>query len=836
MGSRHRTMIRRTALIWAGHLFFSAVFSTLASPTVHADNENLIVRPSSIELSSGFDAVQLLVTQAEDSGAVTSRRSDLTPLASFQSSDDQVVRVDEHGLVESVGSGHAYVIVRVAAEEVSIPVVVADHASQFQASFQRDVLPVLFKAGCNSGACHASQYGKGGFTLSVMSFDPIADYNAITKSARGRRIAPASPDASLLLRKPTMDVPHGGGKRLEPDSIHYHILRSWIAQGATAPVPDEPKVTRLRVEPTDRLGMVGERQQLRVLADYNDGAERDVTAWARFDSLDEGVVTVSDRGLVTAIGSGQAPVMVRFSGQASLCTFVVPYQSPPPDIDWTSDNPLDKHAATKFVELGIPPSPICDDATFLRRAFLDAIGGLPTPEEAVAFLDSTDADKRVKLIDRLLGMTGDPSQDVYNDRYAAYWSLKWADLLRNNSANLGESGMWALHNWLRESFRVNKPFDHFVRELVTAKGSSFNVGPANYYRINNNPSDLAEATAQLFLGTRLQCAKCHHHPYEKYGQQDYYQFAAFFARVGTKSSSEFGVFGGETVVVARSGGEVYHPKTGALMKPTAIDSQPIEDVGDRRIKLADWLTSTDNQYFAENLVNRYMAYLLGRGLVDPVDDLRSTNPPSNIPMMSALASEFRESGFDIKKLIRTIMTSRLYQLDSQPNVPNAADRRFYSHYQVKRIPAEALLDCIDAATGSTTKHPNLPLGTRATELPDAMTTNDFLNVFGKPKRVSVCECERAPDENLAQALHVLNGDIVANKIADGNGRVAKMLSQDLSDEERIDHLYLATLCRRATEQERNFALALIKELPSPHEAYQDLLWALINSKQFLFVR
>jgi hypothetical protein len=504
--------------------------------------------------------------------------------------------------------------------------------------------------------------------------------------------------------------------------------------------------------------------------------------------------------------------------------------------DWKNNNFIDELAAAKFKELGIHPSPLSGDAMFLRRAYLDAIGTLPTVEEARAFLDSTDPEKRRRLIDRLLGLTGDPAQDTYDDAYAAFWTLKWADLLRNSSANLGDQGMWALYNWMRESFRMNKPFDQFVRELITAKGSVFSNGPANYYRAFNNPSDLAEATSQLFLGVRLTCAKCHHHPFERYGQSDYYGFAAFFSRVGTKGSQEFGLFGGETVVVVRSGGEVAHPKTGAAMKPTTLDGVAIDDSLDRRIPLAGWLTAPDNDLFARNVVNRYVGYLLGRGLVEPIDDLRATNPPSNPALMDALASEFRTSGFNLRHLIRTIMCSRLYQLDSQPLPGNSSDSRFYSYYKVKRIGAEALLDAIDYATGSPTKFPSLPIGTRAIELPDANYQNYFLTTFGKPKRVSSCECERVPDENLAQTLHTLNGEILAAKLADGKGRIARLIAEKKTHDEIVTELYLATLSRRPEPDELEASRKFLTESPNPQECYQDLLWALVNSKQFMFVR
>ncbi len=807
--------------------------SCFVAPSLASDFQ---ITPESITIFRNYEPAQILVTAIDSTSPVSDRSEDLTTRATFVSSHPNIASVTPEGTVIGVANGDAQVHVTCDGVTKSIAVHVQGIVAEPKFEFTEDILPVLYKSGCNAGACHASQYGKGGFTLSVMGYDPSADHNAITKASRGRRITPSNPESSLLLRKPTMAVPHGGGKRLELGSNDYNILASWIAQGASAPIVDARRVTKIVVSPAARICRVGMKQQLRVEAQYADGTLRDVTSWARFDSMDDSVVTVTSNGIMTAMGPGQAPVMVRFSGQAKLSTMMVPFADTVDLAGWVPNNYVDELAANKFRELGIAPSPLCDDATFLRRAYLDAIGTLPSVDESIAFLDSTDPDKRKKLIDRLLGMTGDPTLDIYNDRYAALWSLKWADLIRNNSTVLGESGMWALHNWLRESFRTNKPLDEFVRELVTAKGSIFSNGPANYYRIANSPPDLAESTAQLFLGTRLQCAKCHHHPYEKYSQADYYGFAAFFARVGTKGSAEFGNFGGETVVMVTSGGEVAHPKTGAIMKPTPIEGEPIEDPLDRRVPLAKWLTAPENEMFARNIVNRYVAYLLGRGLVEPIDDMRSTNPPSNVALMDALAKDFRDSHFNVKHLMRTIMTSRLYQLDSQPTPQNAADTRFYSHFKVKRLSAEPLLDSIDFATGSLTKHPNLPLGTHAIDLPDANTTNPFLTTFGKPKRASVCECERTPDENLTQALHMLNGDIVATKVADAKGRVATLVAAKKAPEEIVTEMYLATLCRRPNLAETEAAQQILVTSPTPDEAYQDILWALLNSKQFLFVR
>lgn len=793
------------------------------------------VAPASVALDGNFARAQLVVSESQP-GGVTERSPDLTQQATFASSNSRIVAVTGAGKLLAVSNGDAVITVTFAGVARPVPVKVTGIVADPPVSFTEQVIPILSKAGCNMGACHASQYGKGGFKLSVFSFAPEQDYQAIVRDSASRRVSFVDPKQSLWLLKPTLGVPHVGGKRLEKDSVDYQILVQWLNRQAPPPAADAPQITGLQVFPNRRVGKEGFTQQLQVVAVYSNGKKRDVTAWAKFNSTDDSVLKVTKDGLVTTTGRGQAAAMVRFEGQAEISTIIVPFADKVDLAGWVDQNFIDQWASAKFKEIGIAPSPLCDDATFLRRAYLDAVGTLPTVEQATAFLDAKDPDKRKKLVDRLLGLTGDPAQDIYNNDYAAFWSLKWSDLIRSNSATLGEQGMWALNNWLKDSFRQNKPFNRFVHELITAKGSTFSTGPANYFRIANNPQDLTEATAQLFLGVRLTCAKCHHHPFEKYGQSDYYGFAAFFARIGNKGSQEFGLFGGETVIMARADGEVGHPRTGQTMKPTPLEGKPVPESSDRRTALADWLASPQNAFLPRNVVNRYFGYLMGRGLVEPIDDMRATNPPSNVELMNSLADDFVKSGFNLKHLMRTIMTSRLYQLDSQPTPANAADSRFYSHYQVKRLAAEPLLDAIDAVTGVPTKFDKVPLGTKAIELPDAKYNNYFLSTFGKPRREGVCECERVSQPNLAQALHTLNGDLVTAKIAAGNGRIALLLAAKKPSEDIVTDLYLATLSRRPTAEER-FALQKLRAEAGNDKAFlEDLLWSLINSKQFLFVR
>jgi hypothetical protein len=791
------------------------------------------VTPAAVSLDGNFARCQLVVT----AGIPDERAADLTHQAAYASSDPRVVTVSPAGVLLAAGNGKAAIAVTANGITQSVPVTVSGVLEKPVIGFREQVIPILTRAGCNAGACHASQYGKGGFKLSVFASQPEDDHRAMTHDYSSRRVNPVDPANSLLLLKATLGVPHEGGRRLERGSVDYEILARWQRNGAPGVIGKVPEVTALRVWPPRRVGFSGGTQQLRVTAAFEDGKERDVTAWTRFTSMDDGVIRVSPTGRVENVGRGQGTVLVRFSDHAEIATFVAPYADSVDLSGWVERNFIDHLAAAKFREIGIAPSPLCDDASFLRRAFLDAIGTLPTPEEARAFLESTDADKRDKLIDALLGLTGDPAKDVHNNAYAAWWTLKWADLVRSNSATLGEQGMWALHNWMTGSFRDNKRFDRFVRELITARGSTFSNGPANYYRVGGNNQEWTEATSQIFLGVRVQCAKCHHHPFEKISQADYYGFAAFFARVGTKTSQEFGIFGNETVVVVRADGEVGHPKTGQLLRPTPLHGKPIAaEPPDRRAALADWLTAPDNPYFARNIVNRYFGYLMGHGLVEPIDDVRATNPPSNGALLDALAADFVKSGYDVKQLLRTIMRSRLYQLQSQPTPANAADRRFGSHYTVKRLQAEALHDALVAATGVPTKFTKVPLGTRAIELPDSRYDNYLLKAFGKPRREGVCECERVSEPNLAQALHTLNGDTVSTKVGSPQGRVAQLLAAKKPPEAIIAELYLATLSRFPTAAEQQTCLRLLAETADQRAFYEDLQWSLINSKHFLFIR
>jgi len=792
----------------------------------------IAVDPPQAVLAGAFARTQLRVSGSDAAG----RAIDLTGVCRYESLAPAVLAVSATGQVRPLADGSGAIRVKHGDQSIDIPFTVSDVTARPAVSFREDVIPVLSKAGCNQGACHAAQYGQGGLKLSVFAFAPDEDHRNIVRDWMQRRISPADPGDSLILRKATLETPHGGGRRFDVGSYEHDLVSAWIRAGAPGLAAQEPEVVGLSVSPADRVYATGESQQLRVVARYSDGSERDVTHVARYDSLSDAVNTVSPAGQLTAAGHGQAGVMVRYQGQAKVSIVEVPTGRTVDLSGFTPNNFVDELVAARWRRLGLQPSGPSNDAEFVRRAFLDAIGTLPPPDRVRAFLASSDPDKRAALVDELLGLTGDPKRDIYTNEWSAYWALKWGDLLRNNRNDTGDGGMWALYNWTRRSLRENKPVDQFVREIITAQGSIFENGPANYYRIARDPAELAETTAQVFLGVRLMCAKCHHHPFEVYGQSDYYGLAAFFTRVGAKSSPDFGSLGGDSVVMVTSSGDVRHPRTGAIMQPTPLQAKPIDPtaVADRRRPLAEWLTAKDNRLFAQNVVNRFWAYLMGAGLVEPIDDMRATNPATNPELLDALAADFVAHDFDIRRLMRVIMTSRVYGLSSIPTADNATDTRFYTHYSVKRLPAEVLLDAIDTACGTREKFPNIPLGTRAIELPDPNYTSYFLDTMGRPQRVAVCECERTAEPNLAQVLQITNGDLIARKLTDPKGRISQLIADNRSDADAIAELYWHVFGRAPTAEDVAGAHAIIGRADNRREGLEDLMWAMCNCREFLF--
>jgi hypothetical protein len=751
---------------------------------------------------------------------------DLGRDASFSVDDPRVAAVDALGTVRGVADGDTSVTVRAAGQTIKILVHVSEVGRDESVRFTEEVIPILTRAGCNQGACHGAQYGRGGFKLSLRSFDPEFDYSQIVQSAEGRRVVLSDPERSIFLQKPSLVMEHGGGERLPLRGRHYDLLKRWLEDGVPGPTGKDAEVRRLEVWPKQRLLAPGEKQQVLVTAFWSDGRGQDATAVAQFDSLNDAVAVVSPDGLVTAKGQGETHVMIRFGGQVAVVRITLPYARISPYPDVPRFNFIDEKLTTKWRDLGLTPSALCGDEDFFRRIHLDTLGTLPDPDDVRAFLRDPDPDRRRKAIDRVLG----------RPEFVDFWALKWGDLLRINRDFLNERGMWSFHNWVRACVRDNRPVDEMVRDIISAEGSTFTEGPANYYLVARTPADWAETTAQVFLGVRMQCAKCHHHPFEKWSQDDYYGMAAFFARLGTKGSQEFGLFGGERVVYLKDAGEQTHPRKGGVVSPHPLDGPNLTDPFDRRVKLAEWLTARDNPFFARNLVNRFWGYYMGRGLVEPLDDQRATNPASNPELLDALAADFVAHKYDLKHLLRTIMNSRAYQLSSRVTSGNKADglNVHYARFAVRRLTAEQLADALDFATGTRQKYAGLPQGTRAIQLPDPRVRSFLLDIFGRPSRQITCECERTAQPNIAQALHLLNGDFLARKIADPKGRVAKLFQAKRTLPEIVDELYLVSLGRLPQEDERSRALESIGQAPTPREGVEDFLWALLNSREFLF--
>jgi hypothetical protein len=698
-------------------------------------------------------------------------------------------------------------------------------AEENRVSFATEVQPTLTKLGCNQGACHGAQYGKGGFKLSLRGFDDQADYREIVRAAFARRVDLIDPTRSLLLRKPTLAIPHEGGRRLVEGSRAYQTLERWIRQRAPGPSPVDRKLKELVVTPKELILQPGGNARVAAKAVYEDGSEELLADKAAFDCQSPTVADVSAEGDITARGQGEAVVMVRYLGSVAVVRVIVPYGVTASLDAFPPNNVIDTLWAETWRKIGLTPSPPCDDAEFFRRIHLSTLSTLPRTEDVQAFLADPSPDKREKAIDAVLE----------RPEYVDAWTQKWGDLLLNSRRSIQKKGMWSLHNWLRASFRANKPMDKFVEELITAVGSPYENGPANFYGIGG-ADEWTESTAQVFLGVRLQCAKCHNHPYENLLQSDYYRMKAFFGRVGKKSSQEFGLAGGETVIFVNDSGEVGHPRTGELMKPKPVGGPPVDDPIDRRRALASWMTARDNPALARNLANRYWGYYFGRGLVHPIDDLRVTNPASNPELLDALAADLIAHDYDIKHLVRTIMRSKVYQLGAVSTSVSRVDaeNRYVTHFAPKRLRAEALLDAVDSACGTREKFPELPLGYRAIALPDSDYVSDFLDTFGRPRRAVPCECERSEAPTMTQALLMISGGLLNRKVADPDGRVARLVAAQTPPEKAIEELFLCTVSRPPTGEERREALAEIQAAASPKEGLEDLLWTLLNTREFQF--
>ena len=719
------------------------------------------------------------------------------------------------------------------------PVLASEPGPLGPVSFVNDVVPVLTKAGCNAGACHAKAgMGQNGFQLSLLGFEPQEDFDHLVKESRGRRVFAASPERSLLLLKASGRLPHGGGVRLEPGSEGYALLRNWIAQGNLFDQATAPKVIALAVQPSRVTLPTGGNQQLKVTARYADGRTRDVTSLALFEANDRAMAETTESGRVRISDiPGNVAVMVRYQALAAVCNVAIPLGAPvghlPP-----ARNFIDQHVFANLKLLGIPPSPVCDDATFLRRVSLDIAGRLPTVKEAEAFLASTDPTKRDRLVDALL-----TSPD-----YADFFANKWTALLKNKRDAASDiTANFAFHSWVRDSLLANKPYDQLVRQLLAATGTIEGNPPVAWYKRVKQPTEQLEDVAQLFLGVRMQCAQCHHHPFERWSQHDYYSMSAFFSQIGRKPTAT----AGEDVIFHKRGvAQTENKKTKLPVKPAGL-GDPTLDIPpdeDPRLRLADWMGDKANPFFAKALVNRYWKHFFKRGLIEPEDDIRDTNPPSNPELLDALAKHFVDSGFDLKAVVRVITQSSTYQLSATPNQHNGVDRQNFSHFYPRRMQAEVLLDSIDQFTGAKTDFADLPAGTRAIALPDNSYNRGsaFLKVFGRPEGASVCECERASSASLAQSLHLMNAADVKAKLATSGGRAERLAKADRPEAAKLRELYLAAFAREPQSHEQAVAEA---HLARPREdaegkplapeqsrriAYEDLLWALINTKEFLY--
>lgn len=793
-----------------------------------AGSASLDVEPTEVRLIGSDRRAQILITKTGADG----RSIDLTHDASlrYESLNPEVAEVDRDGRVRPTGSGETRITIQRETASASVRVRVEDFADHRPVLFLSEVMPILARQGCNSGACHGKASGQNGFRLSLLGSDPRFDFESLVRDGRGRRVFPAAPGASLLLRKPTAELGHGGGRKFTKDSPEYRTLARWIAQGMPFDPGRAPSVVKLEVTPARRRIDPKATQQLRVTALFSDGSEADVTHQVQFLSNAPDLATVDEFGLVEVLdGVGEAAIMARFGAQVAIARVIIPrHDSLPGWIPPPSTNPIDPLIFGKLRELGIPPSATCTDTEFARRSALDLCGVLPDPGEVAAFESSQEPDKRARWVDRILD----------RPEHADLFAMKWSAILRNKRSlgSLSQPGTFAFHSWIREALAENMPFDQFSAAILTAKGDFATSPPVVWFRQARTFEEQVDDTAQLFLGVRLQCARCHHHPFESWGQDDYYGFAAHFARIGRKP--------GPDPVTPRifvlPEGLATDPLTGKTYGPRTLGGPALPNLGPRddpREALVRWLRRADNPFFARAIVNRYWKHLFGRGLVEPEDDMRASNPPSNPELLDFLAADFVRHGYDLKRLLRDMATSRAYDRSSLPRSGNERDRQNFARYYPRRLPAEVLLDAIDTVTGSPEVFEGLPRNTRATQLPDDGFASALLETFGRPKRESVCECERSTEPSLSQSLLLLNSPTLQRKLSADEGRAALLANAPGSDSDKVASLYRIALSRGPSDDEQAVCMAHVDRLRSEgrvRQAYEDLIWTLINTKEFLF--
>jgi hypothetical protein len=842
-------------------LVLASALSTSAAPTekvkaaVVGQPVSLDVHPATIRLSGRNAAQQIIVTARYENGV----ERDLTPFCILRADADDVVKIGRGGFLQPHKDGCTTLVVEAGQRTARVPVIVEDMDKLQPVSFRHHMIAVLNVAGCNAGACHGIPSGRGGFKLSLRGYDPAADFMEITRGALGRRAERFEPDASLIWQKALGRVTHEGGQRFGANSVAERTMRAWLKEGMLDDPSTLPALTKLEIAPGSRLLTApGHSQQLAVTAHFGDGSSRDVTRLTVFSSSDDGIAQVDGNGLVEFQQPGEAAILCRYLDtiQCVRLTYLEPRQ----DFHWPGNLPehnyVDREVFAKLKLLNMLPSDRCTDQEFLRRVFLDLCGILPAPESVQTFLADNTPNKRARLIDQL----------VERPEFADFWAHKWLDLLRCNRLTIQIKGSHGYRHWLRDHIASNTPWNQVVRELLTASGSTFANPPANYYRgpYNNgapvvrDANGLAESTAQIFLGIRLQCAQCHNHPFERWTQDDYYHMAAWFARLEAKPDPfqlgdpprpyPWQLRENALVIFSTREGEVVQPRTGKLMAPKILGmSTPALSPGkDRRELLADLVTAPDNPYFARATVNRIWFHLLGKGIVDPPDDFRDSNPPANEALLDTLSRDFVNHKFDVKHIVRTIVNSRTYQLSAHGNGTNLKDDKYFSHalVKLKRLSAEVLLDAISTATGAPDKFTGFPPGTRAVQLPDGQVIytggryaswdrHPFLKVLGQPAREAACECERESDVNLARVLELKNGEFVQKKLQSPDNRVGKLLALNLPDNDILNELFLATLSRLPLPEERNAALDVVAKTAAKRVAWETVQWALLNTNEFL---
>lgn len=740
---------------------------------------------------------------------------------------------DEGGVTFGLGQANRWIryAVMVCLPVLFLPVLRGEESSP-SVSFRNDVMPHLVAAGCAAGGCHSKPDGQNNFQLSVFGFDSGHDYHEIVRDNRGRRISRSAPEESLLLKKATGVIPHEGGRRFGNTSDAYRTIVEWIRQGAPYSVADEAKLKSIALAPLTTTYAKESRHQLKITATYSDKSTRDVTALTEYLSQNQEIATVDRTGLIKVGNlSGEGVVVVRYMGHVEIVRITVPSGKTLPSEKFAAlpvNNEIDTLVYARLEQMGILPSDGCTDEEFIRRVSLDLVGRLPSAERVRSFLADTRAEKRQYLVDELLQ---DPN-------YADHWAVVWGDLIRPNPSRVGVKPVYLLDEWIRDSFRRNKPYDQMVRELLTAKGSSHDYGPVAMFRDKRDPVDTSSFVSQIFLGVRLDCAKCHHHPNEKWSQEDYYQLAAFFAQMKRKGQGISAPISGEPEYWWYGGkGSISHPVSGAAMVPKAPDGpeMPYDGKQDPREQLADWMVDKDNPFFAKAIVNRIWSHLLGRGIVDPVDDQRISNPPSNEALLDFLAKDFADNGYDFKHLLRRIANSRIYQLSSRPNEHNVSDNRNYSRFLKRRLGAEVLLDAVNDLTAVKDSFGGMPAGSRAVQTWNVKLSSDFLDAFGRPNASEECPCERDRKSSVVQALHLMNSNALQGKLKNPAGRAVKLSKTKLSDPEVVHEIYLAAYSRTPSDEELSHSIRFLESRATERQsAIEDLMWSLINSAEFVF--